>query len=156
MLESIEANLRSKIGSIRDPETGEFPLLVVSGRSLDSLSVKVEGSPDLIKLVEERLGSGDQEGEVLGLDSKPPVAFLCHASEDKVLVRRLAEDLMAQGIDVFKDHATLNPNRFSLKDHADTNSNSPGLQGSHRNHGRNQPIPTVLLNTFLNPSVYPL
>ncbi|MGC9963921.1 MAG: toll/interleukin-1 receptor domain-containing protein [Syntrophobacteraceae bacterium] len=32
-----------------------------------------------------------------------PVVFLCHASEDKALVNRLAEDLMGRGIDVFFD-----------------------------------------------------
>jgi len=32
-----------------------------------------------------------------------PVAFLCHASEDKNMVRRLANDLIAHGIDVVFD-----------------------------------------------------
>lgn len=103
MLESIEADLRSKIGSIRDPETGEFPLVVVSGRSLEELTVKVEGSPQLIEIVEARLGGKDEAEEGSIVDAEQPVAFLCHGFEDKQLVRQLARDLRANGVDVFFD-----------------------------------------------------
>jgi hypothetical protein len=58
MLEQIEEYLREKIGTIRDPETGEFPTVVVSGESLDRLTMHAEGSPALLALVEERLGQG--------------------------------------------------------------------------------------------------
>ncbi|MEW6664852.1 MAG: toll/interleukin-1 receptor domain-containing protein [Thermodesulfobacteriota bacterium] len=104
-LKTVEADLRAKIGSIRHPETGEFPVLVVRGNTLGNLSVEVTGSPELIALVRERL-QGDEEKGMNQLTEKPsgsPVAFLCHASEDKDLVRRLASDLMAHGIDVFFD-----------------------------------------------------
>jgi hypothetical protein len=33
MLEQVEQNLRERIGSIRHPETGEFPTIMVSGDS---------------------------------------------------------------------------------------------------------------------------
>lgn len=104
VLQGIEENLRTRIGAIRDPETGEFPVVVVRGRDLENLSVEVEGSERLVALVRERLGGEDAEGdEANNPENDTPVAFLCHGSEDKVTVRRLAEDLMAAGIDVFFD-----------------------------------------------------
>ncbi len=41
--------------------------------------------------------------------SEPPRAFLCHASEDKRLARRLATDLQAAGIDTFFDEWSIAP-----------------------------------------------
>jgi hypothetical protein len=38
-----------------------------------------------------------------------PVVFLCHASEDKALGRRLATDLLAQGVKVFFDEWEIGP-----------------------------------------------
>jgi hypothetical protein len=54
VLQGIEENLRTRIGAIRDPETGEFPVVVVRGRDLENLSVEVEGSERLVALVRER------------------------------------------------------------------------------------------------------
>lgn len=102
VLHGIEEHLRARVGSIRDPETGEFPVLVVRGRDLENLSVEVEGSDTLIALVKERLGGGEADNEEEP-EMDTPIAFLCHGSEDKATVRRLAEDLMAAGIDVFFD-----------------------------------------------------
>ncbi|RJR54773.1 MAG: toll/interleukin-1 receptor domain-containing protein [Desulfobacteraceae bacterium] len=105
ILKAVEAELRAKIGSIRRPETGEFPVLVVRGNTMENLSVEVTGSPELIALVHERLNGREEKG-TNGEVEKPggsPVAFLCHASEDKNLVRRLAGDLVGRGIDVFFD-----------------------------------------------------
>src|SRR3546814_14542003 len=56
-LESVAGHLRERIGAIRDPETGEFPTIVVSGDSFNDLHVDVEGSAqvrDLVKRSEER------------------------------------------------------------------------------------------------------
>lgn len=106
LLASIEEELRAKIGSIRDPGNGDFPLVVLKGRDIEHLSISVEGSVRVIELVNARLGldeteleDGSQPG---GRDGKP-VAFLCHASEDKGLVRRLANDLLSHGVDVVFD-----------------------------------------------------
>ncbi len=38
-----------------------------------------------------------------------PVAFLCHASEDKPTVKALAEGLLKQGVDVFYDEWEIGP-----------------------------------------------
>jgi hypothetical protein len=59
MVRNIEAQIRDKIGDLRDPETGAQPKLIMSGKSLDSLSIEVEGTPYLIEQVKARLG-GDQ------------------------------------------------------------------------------------------------
>lgn len=108
VLKGIEEEVRAKIGSIRHAETGEFPVVVVRGRNLDNLSCEVTGSPELLAIVNERLygaeGEQNVESENPSVEGKPmPVAFLCHASEDKEIVRRIAKDLMAKGIDVFFD-----------------------------------------------------
>lgn len=108
VLKGLEEEVRGKIGAIRHPETGEFPVVVVRGRSFDNLTCEVTGSPELLALVNERLhgaeGGQNVVSENFSEDTETkPVAFLCHASEDKDLVRRLANDLMAKGIDVFFD-----------------------------------------------------
>jgi len=105
ILNAVEEDLRAKIGSIRHPETGEFPVLVVRGSTLENLHVEVRGSPELIALVHERLHPDEKKGmnEEIEKPGGSPVAFLCHASEDKDLVHRLASDLMGSGIDVFFD-----------------------------------------------------
>ena len=47
--------LRERIESIRHPDTGEFPTVVVRGESLDEMFLLVEGSTELLALVRERL-----------------------------------------------------------------------------------------------------
>src|SRR6266436_6567895 len=82
ILKEIEDLLREKIGTIRDPETGEFPTLVVSGDSLDRLTIHAEGSPALLALVEERLGQGENREEQM---PEIPRTFLCYGTEDEAL-----------------------------------------------------------------------
>ncbi len=62
ILNAVEEDLRAKIGSIRHPETGEFPVLVVRGSTLENLHVEVTGSPKLIALVHERLHPDEKKG----------------------------------------------------------------------------------------------
>jgi hypothetical protein len=108
LLKGIEEEVRGRIGTIRHPETGEFPVVVVRGRDIENMTCEVEGSPELLAIVNERLygaeGEKDVEVAATSEEGKPtPVAFLCHASEDKEIVRRIAQDLVANGIDVFFD-----------------------------------------------------
>jgi len=44
-LEKIRAYYSERLGAIRDPDTGEFPTVVVRGDSLGKLQAHVEGSP---------------------------------------------------------------------------------------------------------------
>jgi hypothetical protein len=52
-------NLREHLGSIRHPATGEFPTIAVTGPDLSNLVCHVEGSPELLALVKERLGENE-------------------------------------------------------------------------------------------------
>ena len=106
VFEAIAEDLRNKLGGIRDPDTGEFPAVIVRGRSLDDCAISVEGSKAVIALVTERMGSSydvDDGQNSVTRNETPPYVFLCHASEDKTLVRRIAEDLTANGVEVFYD-----------------------------------------------------
>lgn len=99
----VSDELHDRIGSIRHPATGEFATVVVLGDSLEDLSLRVEGSPELITIVKSRMSEEDlrfirfqeQEG------SKVPKAFLSFAWEDKVIAQKIAEGLMANGIDTW-------------------------------------------------------
>lgn len=109
---AIEDDIRDKLGGVRDPETGEFPVIVLRGHSLDSLSIEVSGSPKVVSMVEDRLredydmtseesvNSDTGEAEMVSVS---PRVFLCHGSEDKPLVRKLARKLQANGIETFFD-----------------------------------------------------
>lgn len=47
VLENVRAHMTERLGAMRDPDTGEFPIVVVRGDSIDQLSVHVEGAPSL-------------------------------------------------------------------------------------------------------------
>lgn len=106
VLEAIADDIRVKLGGVRDPETGDFPAVVVRGSSLADCAISVEGSEAVMALVKERMGTAydiDEGSEFVTRSEKAPYVFLCHASEDKALVRQIAEDLTANGVDVFYD-----------------------------------------------------
>ncbi|SPH17916.1 hypothetical protein DEA8626_01444 [Defluviimonas aquaemixtae] len=104
VLESLEAQIREKVGAVRDPQTGEFPTVVVRGDDLDNLQFHVEGSPEVIALVRERLGleSEDEEMQDRQTDG-PPRAFLSYASDDSELAERIAHKLQSSGIETWWD-----------------------------------------------------
>lgn len=104
VLEEIRASIKERVGAIRDPETGEFPTVVIRGESLDNLTMSVEGSPKLLGLVKQRLGieeSGLEQS--VGDESKAPVVFLSYTSGDTELAERIANDLQANGIETWWD-----------------------------------------------------
>lgn len=112
ILSAVEEDIRSKLAGVRDPETGEFPVVAVRGRNLENLSFEVSGSDRLIALVQERLATDDDDDKDQLWDGEmgtPPCAFLCHASEDKELVRQIAHDLQTNGIDTFFDEWEIGP-----------------------------------------------
>ncbi len=104
MLEGITSQIREKVGTIRDPATGEFPTIVVRGDSLDNLKMSVEGSPEILTLVQQRLGIGnDSEEWAMEETGVTPRVFLSYTSDDIELARRIAESLQANGIDTWWD-----------------------------------------------------
>lgn len=109
-VKKITDQLRTRVADIRDPETGEVPVLSVRGRNLATLSVSFSGSEQVLALAAQRLRevgmiSHDSDGENVMRDRDPikPRAFLCHAGENKALGRQIATDLMAKGIETFFD-----------------------------------------------------
>ncbi len=99
----VKEHLHERISSIRHPVTGEFPTVVVSGESLDTISARIEGSTEMLGIVRERLNPDDLEGMTLveTEKTKRPKAFLSYAWEDKLLASRIAETLQANGIDTW-------------------------------------------------------
>jgi hypothetical protein len=106
LLELVTAHMREQIGSIRHPVTGEFPTVAAMG-DLSNLTFHIEGSPELLALVNAALGKdGGEADESSGqpLDQAvAPKAFLSYASEDAQLARKIAEALMQGGVDTWWD-----------------------------------------------------
>lgn len=91
MVETIADGLRTQLASVRDPNTGEFPTVVVRGNTLDNLSIKVEGSDAVVALAKARLADEFDAAEQAPPDQttdQTPNVFLCHGSEDKALVEQ--------------------------------------------------------------------
>ncbi len=56
IFEQAKRGILGKLRGVRDPKTGLPPTITVTGRDLKSLSVKVEGSEELIAEVNRHLG----------------------------------------------------------------------------------------------------
>jgi hypothetical protein len=102
VLEGVRQQIREKVGNIRDPDTGEFPTIVIRGSSLDDLKIQVEGSPAVIALVNERLGL-ESMSEAGAVPESQPHVFISYTSEDIDIARRVAEALQGAGIEVWWD-----------------------------------------------------
>jgi hypothetical protein len=104
-LEHVAVHLRERIGAIRDPETGEFPTIVVSADQLDNISVQVEGSARVRELVSARLELETLEPDDNGALPMPdvPRVFLSYGSEDRYLAEHIARALMDAGVDTWWD-----------------------------------------------------
>jgi hypothetical protein len=100
-MEQAGAHLQERISSIRHPDTGEFPTVFVTATGLDDIKAHVEGSPELIAIVQERLGSTESDAVGPSMESKVPQVFLSYAFEDSDMAGRIANALQAKGIDTF-------------------------------------------------------
>ncbi len=105
MKEIVAAEIRERVGSIRDPETGEFPIVVVRGPHLEDMRISVEASSQLIAIIRERLPLED-----LGMIDFSEVerapnckAFISYASEDRELAEHVAKALQASGVETWWD-----------------------------------------------------
>jgi len=63
VVDQVAAKMRERLSAVRHPETGEFPTVVASGSSLQTLSFRVERSPEL--LARDRFGSEELESMTL-------------------------------------------------------------------------------------------
>lgn len=109
-MESVAAEMHERVSSIRHPDTGEFPTLVVEGSSLSDLSLRIEGSPELLQLVNERLGTTSAEKSVVCEQAAKtsPKVFLSWSWQDRSLAESVARRLMAKGIDTWWSEWCLN------------------------------------------------
>jgi TIR domain len=107
---AVAENLHTQLSGVRDPDTGEFPVIAIRGHDLSNLSFEISGSEQVVNLAKQRLGI-DENGTDAMTDqtSKPIKVFLSHASEDKQLARRIAEHLTENGIDTFFDEWEIRP-----------------------------------------------
>lgn len=106
LIQAVAEELRDKLGSIRHPETGEFPTIAISGSSLDKLSVQAEGSPELLELVKARLAEFQESNEddsvvESEMENGVPKVFLSFAFEDIELAGKIANTLQANGIETW-------------------------------------------------------
>lgn len=100
-VEQLKDQLHERITSIRLPSTGEFPVAHITGTAPDKISVRVEGSAELLKLVQERMGVEDLKS--MSLIERPAPdshkAFLSFGWEDHDLAERIATYLQSNGIE---------------------------------------------------------
>ena len=109
-LENVRTQITAKIGAIRDPDTGEFPTVIVRRDSIDSLTLNAEGSPKLVTLVKDRLDMKvEEEGVEIVAKDGPPQVFLSYTSDNLDLARRIAEALQANGIETWWDRWCIFP-----------------------------------------------
>ena len=102
MLNAMADNRRARRGSIRHPDPGEIPTIVISGASIDDMKAQVEGSPELLEMVKAALGQPEAGQESMDMPTPAtPRVFLSYASEDHALAQRIAQELMASGIDTW-------------------------------------------------------
>lgn len=103
-MEAAATHVRKQVEAIRHPETGEFPTVVVSATSLDDISLRIEGSPELLALVNERMelkSEKVQSDTQQPSESATPKVFLSYAWEDRELASVIAHKLQANGIDTW-------------------------------------------------------
>lgn len=100
---SAKAQLHERFSAIRHPDTGEFPTVVVVGDRLDDLRMIIEGSPRLLEIVKDRMAEQDRERVtfVPTEQAASPKVFLSYAFEDRDSAARVANALIASGIDTW-------------------------------------------------------
>lgn len=102
-MEQVANEMHERVSSIRHPSTGEFPTVIVSGTSLEDMSMRIEGSPELLQIVNERLGVavvGESDDAAPSLGAQPKV-FLSWGWEDRALAEPIANSLMRKGVDTW-------------------------------------------------------
>lgn len=102
ILNSVKGELRERFTAIRHPDTGEFPTVVVRGETIDDLRLSIEGSPALLELVKERMSDNEKDASTfVPTQAGPPKAFLSFSFDDHTLAAKIANGLMANGIDTW-------------------------------------------------------
>lgn len=108
-MQALEDKARGAAASIVDPETGKRADVFVDRVPDHGVVIRTTGSQEFARILEDRLGVDRGSVKVVGRSSGPPVIYLAHATEDKAMVRPLAEFLMANGIEVWFDEWEIEP-----------------------------------------------
>lgn len=110
-MEAIEDKARGAAASIVDPETGKHAIVFVDRLPGNRVGVRTTGSPAFARQLEKRLGVDVGGVSVVGADrmGADPRVYLAHATEDKDLVRPIAEYLMAHGVQTWFDEWEIEP-----------------------------------------------
>ena len=108
---ALEEKARGAASSIVDPETGRYADVFVDRLPGNGVALRTTGSSAFARLLEQRLGIGAGEVIVMNVaDGAPhPRVYLAHASDDKPVVRPIAEYLMRNGIEVWFDQWEIEP-----------------------------------------------
>ncbi len=100
-IQQLADQLRIQLGGIRDPDTGEFPTIAVSGQTLQDLKITIEGSDDLMAIVGQHL-EDEFDAEDDQVDSERPITaprvFLSFSYADKSLAEQIAKLLSSNGV----------------------------------------------------------
>lgn len=102
-VESVKEEMSERFRSLRHPKTGEFPTVIVLGNELDDMSLKVEGSNELLLHIKSKLPDEELKS-VKFIERRKvllPKVFLSFGWEDKELAEVIAKELMRNGIDVW-------------------------------------------------------
>lgn len=102
-MEQVANEMHERVSSIRHPGSGEFPTVVVTGTTLEDMSMRIEGSPELLQIVNERLGVtavGESDDAIPNARPQPKV-FLSWGWEDRELAEPIAIALMTKGVDTW-------------------------------------------------------
>lgn len=108
-MQALEEKARGAASSIIDPETQKHADVFVDRTPDNRVIVRTIGSQAYARLLEDRLGVDRGSVELTGKRGQPPEIYLAHASEDKPLVRPVAEYLMKQGVKVWFDEWDIEP-----------------------------------------------
>jgi len=98
-----KTEMGERFRSICHPKTREFPTVIVFGNSLNELSLKVEGSKELIEHIHTKLPPEDLASVKFVERRKilSPKVFLSFGWEDHQLAEKVAKELMKNGIDTW-------------------------------------------------------
>lgn len=99
----VKQEFGERFRSICHPKSREFPTVVVYGSSLSDLSLKIEGSEELIAHIKSKLPEEETSHVHFVARRKilTPKVFLSFGWEDHSLAGKIAHELMSQGVDTW-------------------------------------------------------
>lgn len=102
-MEQVANEMHERVSAIHHPDTGEFPTVVVSGTSLEDMSMRIEGTPELLRIVNERLDvtTVGERDDTMPRTATTPKIFLSWGWEDRALAEPIAHALMRKGVDTW-------------------------------------------------------